>query len=696
MAVSDRDDDLLREDPLGSSAQSESTAPNEPTADDDSLEFQREGSLLPSSEPPAPQPRTEPSDEIASSFPDPEAPRGTRPNTEPPSAKPGNDEILTASGRIRKLSPEEVKEIENYLYQSQERNDEAGYLTSDEKQKLMADLESKQKPGFDNAPIVPPKSAQAMATPPSPSGHAPSPQPIPPTPIASPQVDAPQPPEGYGDPRRLAYFAGSFIQLSGKPHLREHDELSISGTTWSLRKRRFNQKLVLGVTIPVVALVMFMVGMMLTGGADNRNGSIAGVVLDDLNQPFLQGAMLHFPELDRTILANAEGSFVAEALPVGTHEIEYLIGDLVVAVEHATIAAGEITTMVMKPDMEMLAETDSEEFSVADEPTQPEAKPKAKSKSTKGSSASTSGSTKSKLGSVLLAANVDNASLRLNNKPVGVGNLRFNRIKTGTHKYTVSASGYETATGKVTVRPGQTAEIAVTLRPSSRATKTKAKSSGKADQPAWRAAYDRGRQALESERWDEAEQAFSQVITAAPSTAPAYAGRAQARRNLLNPTAALDDYIKAGDLWRQSAQPKLAITAYNEALKLNRTAQDALLGRAAAFLQKGETIAAVADYELALSNDNRNASAYLGLGQARYMQGNYKRAIKHLRDAKSLRGDDPIIYENLILAYYANSDVKRARKTYDEYVNVATADRVTTFRQRTEYSSVVAALDASN
>ena len=119
----------------------------------------------------------------------------------------------------------------------------------------------------------------------------------------------------------------------------------------------------------------------------------------------------------------------------------------------------------------------------------------------------------------------------------------------------------------------------------------------------------------------------------------------------------------------------------------------AYLGRGNTYLTKKEPRAALADFESAKKYDKRNFQAHFGLGEARFQQANYKKAIKHFKDARSLDPDNPVVYQYLMLSYMSRGEIKDVRKSYEKFRAVATEEQYGEMLRDKRFTAVLEVID---
>lgn len=607
---------------------------------------------------------------------------GAERRTETPSPE---DNELSDPEAIPRLSSEEVQAIEQRMLQPQ------NYLSDDEKRRLIEQMDKIDQP-FSNTPIVPPKRAQSK------SDTVP---PVEPEPFA---LDDVRRNEAASKPPRYAYYYRNWIQLTGSPRLHDGDNLQVSDNAYVLKAKTLSTRLMLLVGGPVAAVILFLIAVQMVGTTGRGSGSIAGLVVDEYSRPYIHGALVRVPDLGKNYQVNPQGFFVTDELPAGTHRLEYLIDGEVIGVDQATVVGDKISTITLRPSEELLQELAQSEAPGQSSQPSPAAPstPTSASRSGSGNQAeggaaeaksaqsgtktSSPGATPKKSSAaeyakLTLKANVDGAKLSLDGSVVGAGNLTFSRLTPGKHKYSVSADGYETVTGTITLAPAQTNLLAVDLIPLTQTAKQE--SYGAED------FYYSGATLLRDGDITRAVEDLTEAIRLNPSYAEAYSARGSAYTQQRRFQLAHDDHLRAAEIHRMRKDANLAITEYNNALKADDRSVAAHMGRASLFMAKGEPLAAIADYESVIRLDRGNFDAYFGLGEARYKRSNYKSAINHFKDARSLQSNNPLVHQYLMLCYLADNDIKNVNKSYEKFIQVASQQDVDAMRQDSKYAAVL-------
>lgn len=571
--------------------------------------------------------------------------------------------------KVKKLSPQEVKEIEKNLYGG------SPYLTDQEKEQLIKKIDKLEGPDSNAAISTPKQHSPSKASREAKSG-------LPPPTMAK---------RGKG----IAYFYKNYIQVMGNQELYPGDDLHINDRCYELNPKQFNRKAIIGGAVSILfAFALFLVGSLFISNAGTGEGEIIGIVLDDAGQPYVQGATIRFPELGKSTNSTPQGFFRSGLVPEGTHKIEYSVDGRLRKVDFATVVGDKITMIALKPSKTEMAAVPSEiqsepeppAFTISSEPathkssqpTQAQIDKRTPKKSVKSSAPK---SKKKNLAKITLAANIEGARFALDEAVLGAGNLTYSKLKPGKHTYTVSKDGYQPASGTIKLSPGENKTLKIDLNPMEESEKEKAFSEEDF--------YYSGLAALKEGNSETAIADLTQAINQRPSHAEAYTARAEAYLLTREKKLAHDDCVRAAEIFQIKKNLNQAITAYNNAIKIDKKSVTAYLGRANTYLAKGEEIAAIADYEVALKLDKRNAQTYYGLGEARFKQGRYKKAAKHFKDARSLDPKNPLTYQYLMLCYLAMDDIKNVKKSFEKFKNVASDEQMNRLRADRKFSAVL-------
>ncbi len=577
---------------------------------------------------------------------------------------------MSETGRIRKLSADDVKKIEDNLYSR-----DSGYLSDREKSDFISKMDTGDIP-FANTPIEPPskKDRPRTETPPE---HT------------SAELDAPAMNTKRG--KGVALYYRNYVQILGSQTIRPSDRLTLGERTYELQPRRFDTKIGLMAAAVLFIAILIGVGSQFISDPSAGFGRLAGVVLDDQNQPYLGGATVRLPEIGKAIPTNAQGLFRLGQIPEGTHRVEYVVDGRIVKIEYATVVHNETALLAMKtgsgevgqedptPPPPLRAESDPTEAIEA--PSQPAKQAQAGAPKPKSSSRAK----KNKPAQIILAANVDDARFELDGKILGAGNLTYSGIKPGKHKYVVSRIGFEPYSGTINLSSGQKRNLKVELMPLS--AEQQAAIMTETDH------FDLGISALKTLKYEEAMGHMDRAIEIKPSYAEAYYNRGEVYTRLKDQAKAHDDYLRAAEIYVFRKDANSAITAFTRAIERDKKSVPALLGRGNAYLSKREPRAALGDFESAKKYDKRNYQAHFGLGEARFEQGSYKKATNHFKDARSIDSNRPVVYQYLMLCHMARGKVKDVKKSFGKFREVASEEQYAALLKDKRFTALLEVID---
>jgi len=591
---------------------------------------------------------------------------------------------------IKKLSEEEVKAIESNLYHG------SGYLSDSDKRDLMHKLDGEDQL-FTATPIVPPKKTEKAEV----------------SPVSvdkiNEELDASRPsPKMANRGKGVAFYYRNYIQLRGSQHLTPEDELLVAGRAYELRPKTIDRKMLMGAGGFVFLLLLFAIGSLFVS-SPSGNGRIAGIVLNADNEPFGQGATINLPELGERAQTNAEGMFVLDDIPSGSHRVELNWDGQTWGADYTTVVDNKVSMIVLRPNGEPAygtvaqpqdkpkrsqattdnrraeqSRTDTRQASAAATREKPAPR---KSESTP-KSATTRKQTRTAPGRLVLAANVDGARITLDGHVLGAGNLTYRDIEPGTYRYEVSRDGYKSRTGKVTIGSGEQQTLAVNLERVAQETKT--------EEYTAEDFYLSGLAALQENDFQAAATDLREAVRRAPGNADANFSLGEAFAGMKDWRKAHDAFLRSAEQYRVKGDNSRAITAYNQAIQADDESIPAYLGRANLFLAQEEERAAVVDFESVIRLDKRNADAYFGLGKARFEQGLYDKAEKHFKDARSVDPSNPLVHQYLMLCYMADSDFDEVKKAYEKFAEVATPEEMKDLRSNSRFSAVMRVVDGKH
>ncbi|MBN2226624.1 MAG: carboxypeptidase regulatory-like domain-containing protein [candidate division Zixibacteria bacterium] len=562
---------------------------------------------------------------------------------------------------FRKLSQNEVVNIRKQLYGSQD------YSTPKDKQ-------DKKPAAIPQSPT--PQSAETTKS-----------QPNNITPIQDP-AELP-PVEKAPRIRGVAYYKNNFIQVAGSPHLHSGDEIVINGRPYLLRPKKLSKKVAIGAFAAVLVVVLTIIGVQFISPTVSGEGIIIGMILDEYGQPYLEGARVTLPDLNKTVMTNPQGFFRIDQVPTGTYEIVYDLNGVYFGTGNITVTEGQTTLMSFNDLEPVVAEKKSP---VADDNRKSSADADKKAASAKSSSSSSASNAKkgvssssddksssSEFAKLKLVANVPDAKIEIDNQTIGAGNNTYNRLPAGKRKITISKAGYEPYQTTMTLKSGKTSTLEVTLKPLDKASK----SLGAEDLLAL------GDDAASKHDYDAAIADYTKALEMSPGLLEGYEKRAEAYIALNQNDKAIEDFVRAGEIARMKKMKNQALRSFTSALTYDPKNSNALAGRAGTKLDDGDYRPALVDYENALKYSEDFYPALFGAGICEFKLGNNKKAEKYFKKAYDLNTGDPYLYQYMMLNYLARDNIKKVRETYAEFKIVASPAELAEVKSSSRFAPVI-------
>ena len=606
-------------------------------------------------------------------IPEPDQPTEPIPTSNLATDDQGND--------VRHLSDKEVKSIRNQLYAESDKPNEKPKASVQSSQKTSPDqaqsTTDKLKP-FGNTPIVP-REKQSQQDKQQQSSDQ-----------LQQQTQIEESKQNYSQ-RSVARFYNNFIHLPSGTKLRENDEFSLRNKRYVIKRKNISPALVLGVAAPFfVILAVIVIGMFV--GGDTGNGRVFGVCVDDYGVPYGGGATIRFTELDKSYTADVQGLFATDQMPAGSHQVEYLVAGTVVGSEYVTIVDNDITSLILAPAVANNQQATEELPSPVPASTDYSAPPDMRSQESNAQVAKAptpapikNKKTPAKEPKLVLAANIEGATLTLDGKVVGIGNTTYPRLTPGKHQYSVTRKGFDTVTGTVNLKARAKKTIEVQLSPIS--------DEAKAEIYTAEDYFYSAEEFVTSGNTQSAINDYSRAIDINPGYAEAYFRRGLANQKAGQKRPAFDDFLRAGEIYQIQRTYSRASSAFSNAIDIFPKAIEPLLGLGHTHLARGENIAAITDFESAVGIDKKNPAARFGLGVARFNHGQYKKATNEFKEARSIDPKDPATHQYLMLSYLARNDTKNVRKSYDRFIENASDKQIVTFHSDKRFTAVVRVIE---
>ncbi|HXI72047.1 MAG TPA: tetratricopeptide repeat protein [Verrucomicrobiae bacterium] len=177
-----------------------------------------------------------------------------------------------------------------------------------------------------------------------------------------------------------------------------------------------------------------------------------------------------------------------------------------------------------------------------------------------------------------------------------------------------------------------------------------------------------GKEARQSEDYEQAIKDYSEAIRLNPKSAKAYAGRGAVFVMTMEFTKAIDDLNKVIDL------------------NPNEDLAHEMLGYAYSGNQQLD--AAITNYDIVLKTEPDNGRVFKARGQAYYWKHSFTNAIADLTEALKSRPDDYEIYDDRADSYNLHNEINKALSDYNHAIQLNPEDWLGLFGRGRIYSKL--------
>ncbi|MEZ5359172.1 MAG: PEGA domain-containing protein [Candidatus Zixiibacteriota bacterium] len=493
--------------------------------------------------------------------------------------------------------------------------------------------------------------------------------------------------------RRVAYFHKNFIQLTGPYMPATGEELNIGDHHYLLKPKKIKTQYTYAAFAVLLVLVLFLIGKQFISPTMPGQGTIIGMILDEQNNPYINGIEIRIPEIGKKVMTDAQGFFHFEDVQPGIYRLSYTLGDGTVINESISVVDGQITMLsVGGDDIEQYAAQDTKPAparnTYAQTPSQP-TQQKQSNTTAKQNDEPKQKPAEKQYANVKLNANVSDAKLMMSGEVLGSGNLTYRKLAPGKHKVMVSKDGYTPWKGTITLKENDTYALNVNLEKISQAS-TK-QSQPKQKEPTYSANdfFESGRAMFTDGNAQAAVGDFTEAIRLDPSMADAYVGRAKANESLGNTGSAVDDYVRAGEIFTMQNRIEQGFKLFEQAQSLDDKSISAMLNLASYYANKKDRSEALRYYRNVLRQDDNNFTANYESGKIYYAMGKNRDADKRLRKAKEVNPGHPYVYHYLMLNYFARDDFTNVKEAYAEFKSNTSESDVEDFKSNMKYDAIL-------
>jgi Tfp pilus assembly protein PilF len=575
--------------------------------------------------------------------------------------------------KIHKLTEEEVLKIRSRLLKA-----ESEYVTPEDASSIISDLSKQRREHPSPDPHDDPKdtvaNGSALVTGATLSeNHKAAPEPA--EPPGSPGASSPL--------RRIAYFHKNFVQLTGSIHPVAGEELIIGDRRYLLKPKRIKPEYKIAAIAAVFVILLIIVGKQFLSPTLPGSGTVVGMVLDSEGRPVASNVEVALPEAGKKTRSDALGFFRFDQVPTGAYAVRVTLPGGKIGTDNISIVADQITTISLGPRTTWTERPGAPLSATLPPPTTATVSGKETSppSSPSGRTDQTTSPSNKEYATLKLAANVDEATVTVDGKVLGVGNLSYKKLTPGKHDVTVTKNGFGAWKGQVQLKANETHTLSVTLAPMEAGTAETAVSA--------EALYQSGRAQLAAGNTAGAIDDLTKAIVQKPSMADAYAARAETYQLRGDITAADSDYVRAGEIYAMQDRVTAAQDMFTKALNINARSIPAMLNRADLYARQEDKTAAIKEYQAVLRLDEFNFRANYDLGKLYFASGDNKEADKRLRKAQEINPKVPEVYHYLMLNYFARDDFKKVKKAYTDFKLTASEEQIQAFRQNPRFEPIL-------
>ncbi|MFH2036668.1 MAG: tetratricopeptide repeat protein, partial [Candidatus Zixiibacteriota bacterium] len=163
-----------------------------------------------------------------------------------------------------------------------------------------------------------------------------------------------------------------------------------------------------------------------------------------------------------------------------------------------------------------------------------------------------------------------------------------------------------------------------------------------------------------------------------------------------NYDAAVNDYVKAGEIYGISKKYNDAIKCFTSAIDVKQDSRSALVGRAGAYMGNGDYRMSLADYEKALDLDKKDYQALYGSGVCYFKMSDHKKADKQFKKAYKINNNDPYLYQYMMLTQLARDNITELQDTYAEFKTIANPQELAEFKSSSRFEPILRLIKEEN
>lgn len=461
----------------------------------------------------------------------------------------------------------------------------------------------------------------------------------------------------------VIYLKSNKLTLPGSARLKPGDEIKIGDKSFRVKAGSGSKK-----------WLFALIGMILIGAAGagayyngmiplGVNGSLVGTLIKAKNRNPLSNSTIRLKELNKTVNTTNAGFFIFENVPSGIYTIEYLEGGHPVSESQITILAGKTSTMILSDDQHdgPLSETQDNSF------RQP----------------ADIAPSKSKHGTLTLKLKPANASVFLDDQPLGAGSNQY-EVRPGKYQLTIKSKGYEDKSVEIAVFSGKTISRDFSLN--------QVKTTSDAEKSPEKLAF----KSEIAGNYHQALRYYDNILEKNQDDIGALMGKARCFRGDGNLNKAYTYYMRTVEVAENNGDKISQIDGLTGIIEIRPQTFSAYYARGDLLYSMGQYNRAARDFKMVTELDRYNLKAFYRLGDSYYYGENYYDAMLAYQAAEETNLSDPKAQVKLAKTYLALGDKANVKKTYDKFRELAGYTTIAEYKGDPEWRKVLNSLGVEN
>jgi tetratricopeptide (TPR) repeat protein len=465
--------------------------------------------------------------------------------------------------------------------------------------------------------------------------------------------------------RGVIYYSGKSLIITGGVKVSPGDEVRINDKAFEVKRHPGHSRLFyIGVCGVGAVIILAALALMTMGSKDI--GRLVGTITSGAEGRPLIGQGIKIAELNKTVSTNQAGFFIFDDIPAGIYTIDFQTTSGAHLQDRISVVKNQTTTIALRD------RAASENVEAIPPPSQIETRP-----------IDTTPKTDSRVsgkGTLRLAVTPSNASIYIDEKPLGVGSNSY-KLDTGTYTLAVRKNGFEESRQQIKIDSDKTLNVKLSLAEAGPTSGSRIKTDSEA--------------ASEQEtagNYQEAMRYYDLALKKNSHDVGALLGKARCARAEGELDNATTFYMQAAKLAADKGDASSQLQALSGVIEMRPNTFTAYNSRGELLYNQGKYDKAAEDFTKVVEIDNRNLSAYYKLGDCFYKAGKYPDAINAFSAAQELNFADPKAGAWLTKTFLAMGDKKNAKKAYESFKETASYSTRLEFKRDPEWQKVLTTL----